>query len=228
MTTATRRDDLIVAHESFVRRVVLKTVKSLGLPNNLLEEYISAAYLGLVEAAHRYDETVSVPFDRFAYLRVRGAIIDYIREHSPLTGQAYRYAKALEGLESIEEETVSIVRQGKDPKKVLARIFGFAAQGAMSYRLCSYESQALLEQIPDEAGDAETSIAKRQLIERLKKLVQNLPEKERFIVEGYYFEGKSFVDLTRERPELSKSWISRLHSRALFKMHKLMMEEEDV
>src|SRR4051812_47322536 len=45
-----------------------------------LEELQAAAYLGLVEAARRFDEGQRVSFTTFAYPRVFGAIMDYVRE----------------------------------------------------------------------------------------------------------------------------------------------------
>lgn len=44
-----------------------------------VDELVSAAYLGLVEAATRYDETMGVQFQTFAYPRISGAINDYLR-----------------------------------------------------------------------------------------------------------------------------------------------------
>lgn len=219
------RDELIAAHENFVRKVVQKTIKALGLPSESVEEYESAGYLGLVEAADRYDPKSEIPFERYAFFRVRGAIVDYIREHSDLTGQAYRYAKTLQAVEGIEAEATALACNEKYPRKALARIFSFAAKGAISYRLASQEAQVALDQLADETATPEESMISVQQAIQLRSLVQTLPEKERFIIEGYYFYEKSFMDLTRERPELSKSWISRLHSRALSLLGKKLMGE---
>lgn len=55
--------------------------KKRNLPSFIdVEELKSAAYLGLVEAASRYNPEVGVAFSTFAYRRVFGAICDYLRE----------------------------------------------------------------------------------------------------------------------------------------------------
>lgn len=55
--------------------------KKKTLPNFIdIEELKSAAYLGLVEAASRFDPSVGVVFSTFAYPRIFGAIHDYLRE----------------------------------------------------------------------------------------------------------------------------------------------------
>lgn len=51
------------------------------LPNHVdVEELQSAAYMGLVEAASRYDSSLGVAFSTYAYPRIFGAIHDYLRQ----------------------------------------------------------------------------------------------------------------------------------------------------
>ena len=54
--------------------------KKKKLPRNIeFEELQSAAYLGLVEAASRFDSTLGIAFTTFAWPRINGAINDYLR-----------------------------------------------------------------------------------------------------------------------------------------------------
>lgn len=55
--------------------------KKRSLPDFVdVEDLKSAAYLGLVEAANRFDSKFDVAFSTFAYPRIFGAIHDYLRE----------------------------------------------------------------------------------------------------------------------------------------------------
>ena len=60
---------------------------------------------------------------------------------------------------------------------------------------------------------------------RITSLIESLPEKERLIVEEYYYKGLSFIEITQKFPNLSKSWISRLHKRALFRLRRMLLNE---
>lgn len=52
-----------------------------SLPRHIdIEEIRSAAYLGLVEAANRFNPDLGICFSTFAYPRINGAIIDYLRD----------------------------------------------------------------------------------------------------------------------------------------------------
>src|SRR4051794_28501668 len=69
---------LIESHLPLVRQV-LSSVAGHFPRHADREELAQAARLGLVEAAHRYDPERGVPFERWAALRIRGAILDSVR-----------------------------------------------------------------------------------------------------------------------------------------------------
>jgi RNA polymerase sigma factor for flagellar operon FliA len=55
--------------------------------------------------------------------------------------------------------------------------------------------------------------------------VATLPEKERTIIEQYYFHDRKFSDIATQSAGLSKSWVSRLHDRALATLKERMETE---
>jgi RNA polymerase sigma factor for flagellar operon FliA len=56
-----------------------------------------------------------------------------------------------------------------------------------------------------------------------KKALAKLPEQERRLVEGHYVHGRAFDEIAREMG-LSKSWASRLHTRALDRLREALAE----
>lgn len=71
-------DELIEGHLPLCQHV-LASVTARFPRHADREELAQAARLGLVEAAHRYDASRGVPFDRWAAVRIRGAILDAVR-----------------------------------------------------------------------------------------------------------------------------------------------------
>lgn len=220
----TRRDDLIEEYREYVHNIVHKLIKSMGLPKGLFEEFVASGYLGLVEAAERYDFNAGVEFRHFAFLRIRGAVIDSIRQTSQLSGKAYRYARALQGVEHLNHEAL-LERGTRTGDEMLARIFEFAAKAALVHRLSMTEEASKLENLPSGDVAQDEVIGNRQSIEKLRAMLETLPEKERTILREYYFEGKSFVDVARKYGD-SKSWVSRLHTRALRLLKEQYMAAE--
>lgn len=76
MTTA---QELVLRYMPLANKLAYKTKKT--MPKFIgIDELRSAAYLGLVEAASRYNPDLGVAFSTFAYRRIFGAIYDYLRE----------------------------------------------------------------------------------------------------------------------------------------------------
>lgn len=76
MSTA---NELVVQYVPLAKKLAYQ--KKRVLPDFIdIEELESAAYMGLVEAANRYDTSHGVTFSTFAYPRISGAIHDWLRE----------------------------------------------------------------------------------------------------------------------------------------------------
>ena len=225
------RDALILEYQSYVQQIVGSLINKLNLPVVMFDEYTSAGYLGLVEAAERYDASHGTDFKYYAFLRIRGAVIDSIRRSSELRGRAYRYAKAARAAQDLREDCIQRHEQNADDKvnysaaAELGRVLEFVAQGALAYRLSNDEAENEFCSAQDLHPNPETVLEKHQEKSALRKLVEKLPEKERKVVNDYYFYGKSFIQIAEESGMISKSWISRLHSRALKLLKDAYFEE---
>lgn len=211
-----KRDDLIEEFRGFVDSVVDRMIRSMNLPRALRTEFVSAGYLGLVEAAERFDTSRCTDFRGYAFLRIRGAVIDCVRSGCEVSGRAYRILRALEaaneaaldGLTGATEEEVS----GKTGR-TLTHALEFLSKSALAHRLQSTRYGGDGPRTAPENPEDDLYL-KREAV-RLREIVATLPEKERTIIEQFYFQDKRFIDIADESIGFSKSWVSRLHGRAL-------------
>lgn len=212
------RDELILQFQYFVRQVAGSLVNSMNLPPAMFDEYVAAGYLGLVEAAERFDFSQGRDFRNFAYLRIRGSIIDTVRKTADVPGYVYnRYVKALKAAQALREQMHEQEKSSGAPagsREALAGILEYLARSALAFRIAEREMPAGTadgKPFPDPCSALEM----RQDRELIRDLVSRLPEKERKIIESYYFGEMSFVAIARASEDMSKSWVSRLHARAL-------------
>ncbi|MCB0344149.1 MAG: sigma-70 family RNA polymerase sigma factor [Bdellovibrionales bacterium] len=70
----------------FAERLASRFYRVLPHGHVELEELKSAALLGLVEARNRYKEGTGATFQTFAYLRIRGAMCDFLRSERRVSG----------------------------------------------------------------------------------------------------------------------------------------------
>jgi RNA polymerase sigma factor FliA len=88
-------DDRIISHLAFARSVASRALdpRCRGADR---EDLVAWGVVGLVQAARRYRDDAGAPFGAYAARRVRGQVLDALRERDPLTRsarRAYRVAR---------------------------------------------------------------------------------------------------------------------------------------
>jgi len=77
------KDELINEHLELVKRIAYYYRGRVGKIIEI-EDLLQLGMVGLVEAAHNYSPQNDVPFASYAKLRIKGAIVDYLRKSSNL------------------------------------------------------------------------------------------------------------------------------------------------
>jgi RNA polymerase sigma factor for flagellar operon FliA len=209
-----RRDQLIHEYHEFVETVVIRLSRAMRLPSALKDEFVSAGYFGLIEAASRFDSSRGPDFRSYAFLRIRGAIIDYIRSSCDPSGQAHRTLQALEAAQELRELFVArrAHAESSGDKAEAGRLY--LERSALAFALAQI-SDRRADELRHDLLNPEQILQRKRQSEKIRLIVATLPEKERTIIEQYYFHDRKFVDVAAQFAGLSKSWVSRLHDRAL-------------
>ena len=209
-------DEFIRQYEPFVRGIVKHTRAQLGLECDV-EDLVAFAFEGLLDARRRFDASRGVQFKSFAYYRVRGALVDGVRRMAYLPRRAYARLKAAEAAD-LDGEPAAEAQHGAaapDAEHALR-----ALDGALGRIAAAYTVAASAEQGED---DPEHALLARERRDRVQRALATLPEQEQFLIRGHYIDGRNFDELAAELG-LSKSWASRLHTRALGRMRDALAE----
>lgn len=219
------RNELIEEYRGYARSIVAAMIRRLNLPANRFDELVAAGILGLVEAASRFESDGRNSFKNYAFLRIRGAVIDSIRDSMDVTREAYRYAKALKAANELREWESSVDPADRPaPEEGLANVLDFATKAALALRLSMDECKEEIAEIADEHENAEEAIASYQTREEFRQIVAALPERERYVIEEYYFGERSFSEIARSGDGMSRSWVCRLHARGLELLKQRLQE----
>jgi RNA polymerase sigma factor for flagellar operon FliA len=215
---------LIEEHLPLVEHIVLRI--SGGFPRFVdRSELVAAGTLGLVEAARRYDPAVGVPFARYATRRVRGAVLDVLRQ----SDWAPRSVRALHRrVEAAEQELAT--RSGRRPDDdELASRAGLSVEGLVDLRRRVQQGvvMALDQSFDDGDGGSgadrlhdrssstpDEDIESAELRGYVRDAVRHLPERHRIVAVGLYLEGKSFEELA-DLLGVCPSRISQLRTEAV-------------
>lgn len=174
---------------------------------------------GLLEAAQRFDPGRG-DFRRFAYFRVRGAMIDGIRKMGNWSRRGYERVAMLRGLSTLTEaldQTDASSADSSTPDEAAERLRTHMASVVTAMTLGVFAEGASdgEEIIPRDSGaSAEELVGTRQLYSLVRTAVSELPEPEGEIVRRHYIEGEK-IDVIATEMGHTKSWASRIHTRAI-------------
>ncbi len=194
-----------------------------------LDELIAYGQIGLLEAAERYDPKVGANFLTFAHYRIKGAIFDGLRKMGVLRGGDARSAHAGERanayLSNVADREMGGGNIGRSIVDDVGDISNAVTGLAMVFATSLEGTDGL--QVSDESMPADQRLELEQLRRRVKKAIARLDDKERKLLEGYYYQGKTLEEAGAESG-LSKSWASRLHARAIESLKRMLSEEEEL
>jgi RNA polymerase sigma factor for flagellar operon FliA len=209
-----RRNALVEEYRAYVKVVVARLIRAMGLPLALKDDFIASAYVGLIEAAARFDSSRGMEFRYYAYLRIRGAVIDHIRVACELSGHAFRKFRALEVIHETRQREIEEKLSGKTPDVRPPTATEVLERSAMALKLAVALDGDVAADL-QERQNPERVLQRKREAKKMRDIVATLPEKERTIIEQYYFHDRKFVEVAEQFSGLSKSWVSRLHDRAL-------------
>jgi len=184
------------------------------LPSSIdVNDLIAIGVEEMVKLSRRYDIEQNDSFWGYAKKRVYGSMLDFLRSLDVVSRNNRRLIKAIEletskyltefSREPSEEyladkldENLSKIREAKTAAEISNNV-------------------PLNEQIMDDPKDrVEDVIEKEQLLDAVKKIITTLNDRERTIIQLYYFEELNLKEIS-EILEISESRISQLHKKLM-------------
>ena len=222
--------DRIVASLSFVESVARRVAAS--MPHTIdLGDLVQDGMVGLIDAAHRYDDGRGIKFETFAERRVRGAMIDALRKDAWPRGVRRQRRELEAAREALRRET------GAEPSlaDLAARVGTDEARlGRTIVRISTIESTSMLSSpdgpsevmLPDVCLPPETPTPDRayeasETRSRVRKALQSLPPRERKVIGLYYFRDVTMKQIGA-RIGVNESRVSQLHARAIQRLQKAL------
>lgn len=202
MSAAGDRQATILAHHALVRSVAARLARRLP-PHVDVDELVNIGVLGLIDAVDRFDEARGVPFPSYAEIRIRGAILDALRETDWVPSAVRRRFARLDAARAALQ-----ARLGRQPEREeVARALDLSPEEYDD--LC--ESAEIRKLVPlgddEDAGPAPAALvseARDSTLEQaiaseerahLEGAIARLPDRERLVVTLYYLQGLSLREI---------------------------------
>jgi RNA polymerase sigma factor for flagellar operon FliA len=221
------REEAIRRYAPMVRRMAHHLLAR--LPASVeLDDMVQAGMIGLLDALSRYEEAHGAQFETYAAQRIRGAMLDGLREHDWLPRGVRRAQRRIDAaMQALEH------RNGRSPTETeLARQLGLTLedyrallQEARGTQLVFYEDLADSEEggelagrdCADPAPDPLARLQDKKFRKALVAAIEKLPERERMLM-GMYYEQELNLREIAEVMGVTESRVCQLHSQAIARL----------
>jgi len=225
-----QRENLILKHLEQVRIIARRIYRK--IPASIEQaDLVGVGILGLIDAVEKFDPALSVQFKTYAEHRIRGAMLDSLRnlDWAPRTLRSksrnmQSVCGALEqslGRASTEEERsealgVSLNKYHELSEKMARMTWDSLDMGAEANERTSSPA----ERIPDSPASLPYAIfEKSEIRDVVSEAIDDLPKRERLVVSLYYYEELPMSDIGRILG-IKESRISQLHASAIRRLKK--------
>ena len=225
-------DDYVKKHAPLVKRIAYHLMAK--LPASVqVDDLIQAGLIGLMEAAKNYDDTQGAQFETYAAQRIRGAMLDELRQADWLPRTVRKSLRQIEATINKLEQANKRAPNEEEVAKAMDIDIGAYQQmllDARGHQLLYYEDL----QDSDDADFFERHVAGEnsdplQMLEDagfrkiLAEAISALPEREKQMM-GMYYEQELNLREIGEVLGVSESRVCQLHSQAVARLRVKLLE----
>src|SRR5438477_995816 len=206
------------------------------LPRHVpLEDLVHAGVVGLIDALHKFDRGKHVQFGSYAKFRIRGAILDSLREMDWSPRDLRRQSRRVE--EAHNKLRLEMGRNPTEPElaheleielpelqKLLAEISTLEIGSLRVVSPNDGKEEDLCEYLPSDREESPlVQCLRSEMRDLLTRAIGELPEKERQVLTLYYFEELTMKEVGMTLG-VGESRVSQIHSMAVVRLRARMAE----
>jgi RNA polymerase sigma factor FliA len=236
--SAESADDLVMQELSEVYYIAARIRER--LPQHVeLEDLVSAGVIGLIEASRSFDSSKNAQFKTFAKFRIRGAILDSLREvdwgsrlmrrRGREIADATARLEARLGRKPVEAEIAAEMHvEPEYLRKIVAQLDTLHITGQQAARTeDSSETIDLIEGAPDLDGpDAFELCLEGEMRSHLAEAIGKLSEREQLILSLYYREELTMKEIAKV-VGVALSRVSQIREAAVLKLRKFLAHVQE-
>ena len=226
------RDALIRQYLPLVRRLANHMIAKLP-PNVELDDLVQVGMIGLTEALSRYEATQGVQFETFATQRIRGAMLDELREGDWMSRSSRKSQKDIEravqrleqklGRSPLESEIAQEMEMSlADYQSLLGKVRGTQLVYLEDMQFEHEGEESFLDRhVADADADPMSLLRDQRLRAALVQAIEALPEREQYIMSMYYEHDMNLKEIAAVLG-VTESRVCQLHSQAIARLRTKM------
>ena len=233
LKTATDRDAQVAKYQPLVRRLAYRLLSR--LPASIeVDDLIQVGMIGLTEAIARFEPTQGVQFETFASQRIRGAMIDELREGDWMSRGSRKSQKDIEQavsrlqqkLQRVPKESEIAAELGMplaDYQHLLAKVRGTQLVYLEDISGGNDDDGFLDRHMGDSEADPSAKLQDHRMRTALVAAINVLPEREQQIMSMYYEHDMNLKEIAAVLG-VTESRICQLHSQSIARLRSKLRE----
>jgi RNA polymerase sigma factor for flagellar operon FliA len=206
------------------------------LPRHVpIEDMVHAGVIGLIDALNKFDRSKHVQFGSYAKFRIRGAILDSLREMDWGPRELRRKARRVEEAQrklSLDlsraptevEVAAELNLELREFQQLLRELDGLEVRSLHLESPWDGKEEDLCDYLPNAPEDTPFFCCMRsEMKELLARAVADLPEKEQQVLALYYFEELTMKEVGAALG-IGESRVSQIHSLAVVRLRARLGE----
>ncbi|MBW1980220.1 MAG: FliA/WhiG family RNA polymerase sigma factor [Deltaproteobacteria bacterium] len=228
-----QREALILEFAPLIKPIAARLANRLP-PSVSMDDLMSAGVIGLIDAIEKFDPAKQVQFKTYAEFRIRGAMIDELRQMDwvprSVRKKAHMLARAYEAVEGAkggpaepEEVAAALGEDMEGFYQLLQEVRGLSliTESELARMCPDLKCDSLLSLLSGENGNGDPlqALGLAELRQVLAAAIEQLPEKERLVVTLYYYEELTMREIALVM-NYTESRISQLQTQAVLRLRR--------
>lgn len=222
------RNELIIAY-GYIPKAVAAQMRNITSSYAQVEDIVNQGYLTLLDCLEKFDNTKGMKFESYAFMRIKGANIDFVRKQDWLPRRVRKTAKEM--CIAFDELSNNLMRE-PTTKELAAHLGTDEDYVAKHYREMSNSVLLSFEMLLQNAAEnddedvlessgrqPEANLMRQELREQLMQAIDKLNEKERLVISLSYYEHLKLAEIA-DIMKVSEARVCQTRAKAILKMRE--------
>lgn len=227
------RNELVLNY-NYIAKTAAMQLRGLASGYAQIDDMVNHGMMMLIDCVEKFDATKGMKFESYAFMRIRGSIIDLVRKQDWIPRRVRSAAKEISDTHALlctelrreptEDEMAN--KLGISVEKL--RQYNYEVAGSVTFsfeELIQNVNQmgSLLDSATSDYGTPEKQLLKSELKATLKNAIENLNERERLVVTLYYFENLNLSEISQVL-NVSVQRVSQICSKSISKIRDCLKD----
>ncbi len=212
------RNDIVLKNMGLVRACAM-SMRNMYIKFSEPDDVINEGVIALMDAIESFDAAKGAKFETYATIKIKGAIIDYIRKQDWVPRNIRKFAKQLDKANSLlynlngrmptNEELAN--QLGISEERLLKNMADCSGSLVMSFEELLYE-----DNIDEPAMDnpTDSALLRDEMRRVVAEAIEELREKERQVVILYYYKNMKYSDIAKVLG-VTEGRVCQIHTKAV-------------